>query len=58
MEYKKTFSVGELIEKLEKIKNKKLPVFMLTDRSDRNYNEDGIPIACHPIDVYMWRRDT
>ena len=39
-------TVRELIDKLQKIRNKSLNVYMLTDRSDNNYDEDGYPINC------------
>lgn len=42
-------TVRELIDKLQKIRNKSLNVYMLTDRSDNNYDEDGYPIIVHHI---------
>lgn len=49
-----TITVAELIEKLSHIKNKKMGVYMLTERSDDNYNEDGRAIIVHPIEhVYQ-----
>lgn len=49
---KKTLTVNELIEKLNELscRKKKLPVFMATDRSDDNHDEDGHYIQVHPIE--------
>ena len=52
-------TVQELIDKLQKIRNKSLNVYMLTDRSDNNYDEDGYPIIVHPIEfVEREKRNT
>jgi len=45
-----TITVQELIDKLQKIKDKNIGVYMLTDRSEKNYDENGYPVKVHPIE--------
>lgn len=45
-----TISVQELIDKLQAIKNKSLGVYMVTDVSESNRNEDGNIINSYPIE--------
>ena len=45
-----TLSVQELIDKLQAIKNKSLGVYMVTDKSECNRNEDGNIINSYPIE--------
>jgi hypothetical protein len=45
-----TITVEELIEKLSHFRDKSMKVYMLTDRSDDNYDEEGRPIIVHPIE--------